>query len=193
MSLRINFIATTLGGKMKSYPLPFPAGTRHEKIRNHEPKDNEPIGYKLLSHERFVSTKHAKDLAVDLGTPVLAIKKGMVVSMKNDSDTYMNPKIHPRYKVLFQENKIDSEESRRLDEELLEFAGKYTNYVQVNQVDGYIAEYVHLDKNVQVNVKQKVMQGDILGFVGMTGITDRPHLHLNIFESLSIPFKLRKK
>jgi len=178
---------------MKSYFSPFPEGTKYEKIRNHEPKDNEPIGYKLLSHGRFVSTKNAKDLAVKLGTPVLAIKKGVVVSMKNDSDTYINPKIHPRYKVLFQENNIDSEELKRLDEELLEFAGKYTNYVQVNQVDGYIAEYLHLDKNVQVNVKQKVMQGDILGFVGMTGITTGPHLHLNIFESLSIPFELRKR
>jgi murein DD-endopeptidase MepM/ murein hydrolase activator NlpD len=180
---------------MKSYPIPFPKGTEYKEIKNKLGKDK-PLGYGFLSHERFLSTKYAKDLSVKIGTHVLAIEDGVVVSMKNDSDTYMNPKIHPRYKVLFEDESIKPlaiEVIEKLDNELMEFAGKYTNYVQVNQVDGSIAEYLHLDKNVQVDAKQKIMQGDVIGFVGMTGITTRPHLHLNIFENLSIPFELRER
>ncbi len=175
----------------KSYFLPFPQGTEYEEIKDDDPEAIKLPAYSILSHGRFASTTHAKDLAVRLGTPVLAIENGVVIAVKNDSDKYINPKTHPRYKILFVEKSIDDEELKRLDEELLEFAGKYTNYVQVSQVDGSIAEYLHLGKNVRVDVKQKIMRGDKIGFVGMTGITTGPHLHLNTFESLSIPFELR--
>ena len=172
---------------MKIYPSPFPKGIKCEEAPDDSPE------YSIFSHKRFASTREAKDLPAEIGTPVLAIESGVVALVKNDSDRYINPQTHPRYKILFIEKNIDSEELKRLDGELLEFAGKYTNYVQINQVDGSIAEYLHLDKNVQVDVKQKIMRGDKIGFVGMTGITTGPHLHLNIFESLSIPFELRER
>jgi murein DD-endopeptidase MepM/ murein hydrolase activator NlpD len=175
---------------MKSYPIPFPKGTEYKEIKNKLGKDRPP-GYRLLSHERFLSTKHAKDLSVKIGTPVLAIEDGVVVSIKNDSDKYINPKTHPRYEILFRKNNMSIEELKRLGDELLEFTGRYTNYVQVNQVDNHIVEYVHLNKNIPVSLKQKIKNGDIVGFVGMTGVTDRPHLHLNLFENRSVPFKLR--
>ena len=173
--------------KMKSYFSPFPKGTKYEEI------PDELSEYNFFSHKRFVSTREAKDLAVDIGTPILTIENGVIVSVKNDSDRYINPKIHSRYKVLLERNDSINEKLRRLEDELMEFAKKYTNYVQVSQVDGCIAEYVHLDKNTQVIVKQKVKQGDRIGFVGMTGVTDRPHLHLNIFENVSVPFELRER
>lgn len=172
-----------------SFPIPFPKGTKYKEIED-DPEKYKLPGYRLLSHQRLASTRYAKDLSVRIGTPVLAVEDGVVVSIQSDSDKYINPITHSRYKVLFRENNLSIEELKRLEGELIEFSKKYTNHVQVNQVDDYIAQYIHLGKNTPVRVDQKIKRGDVLGAVGLNGLTTGPHLHINFVEILSVPFEL---
>ena len=174
---------------MRKYPSPFHKGTKYEEAKD-DPELYKFPGYWFLSHQRLPSTKYAKDLLVELGAPILAVEDGTVISVKNDSDKFINPITHPRYEVLFRENNLSIEELEVLKEELLELSEKYTNHVQVNQVDDSVAQYFHLDKNTRVTVKQKIRQGDVLGAVGLNGLTTGPHLHINFAEILSVPFEI---
>ena len=58
---------------------------------------------------------------------------------------------------------------------------KYTNVVAINHGEGFFTEYGHLSKRRVVRVGQKVAEGDVIGYVGMTGITSEPHVHINAF------------
>jgi murein DD-endopeptidase MepM/ murein hydrolase activator NlpD len=44
---------------------------------------------------------------------------------------------------------------------------------------GYQTVYAHLDK-FNVRVGQKVRRGDIIGFVGSSGLSTAPHLHYEV-------------
>jgi len=52
-------------------------------------------------------------------------------------------------------------------------------YITVNHVFGYKSIYAHLD-NFNVKQGQKVHRGDVIGFVGNTGMSIAPHLHYEI-------------
>lgn len=56
----------------------------------------------------------------------------------------------------------------------------YGNYVTINHGDGYSSLYAHMDYYV-VSVGQYVVQGQLIGYVGSTGNSTGPHLHLTIF------------
>lgn len=53
------------------------------------------------------------------------------------------------------------------------------NYITIDHGFGYTSTYAHMDK---FNVKrgQKVKRGDVIGFVGSTGLSVAPHLHYEI-------------
>ncbi|MGM0156500.1 hypothetical protein IGI47_000788 [Enterococcus sp. AZ191] len=53
------------------------------------------------------------------------------------------------------------------------------NYVVIEHEDGTAMLYAHQDKFV-VNVGQQVSQGSLIGFVGSTGNSTGPHLHLEL-------------
>jgi murein DD-endopeptidase MepM/ murein hydrolase activator NlpD len=55
----------------------------------------------------------------------------------------------------------------------------YGNHIIVNHGFGYKTGYAHLDK-FNVRVGQKVKRGDIIGFVGSTGMSLAPHLHYEV-------------
>ncbi len=144
--------------------IPFPEGTKFKIIK---PK----------LHELFEETRYALDLIVEVGTPVLAVREGKVVWVKSDSNKYFRP----------------ADLSALPLEEIKEIASKYTNGVCIKHPDGTFAEYLHLDKNVKVKVGDWVEEGEIIGYVGFSGILEKPHLHLNIFvlsgnRAKSIPF-----
>ena len=52
-------------------------------------------------------------------------------------------------------------------------------YVVVNHGDGYSSLYMHMTK-YEVSVGQTVSQGQLLGYVGSTGVSTGPHLHFAI-------------
>ncbi|MBQ8834181.1 MAG: peptidoglycan DD-metalloendopeptidase family protein [Oscillospiraceae bacterium] len=58
-------------------------------------------------------------------------------------------------------------------------AGGAGNYVSINHLDGFSSIYMHMTHYV-VSVGQTVAQGQIIGYVGSTGISTGPHLHFGI-------------
>lgn len=53
------------------------------------------------------------------------------------------------------------------------------NYVQINHGDGYRSIYMHMTRYV-VSPGESVQAGQIIGYVGSSGLSDGPHLHFGI-------------
>ena len=58
-------------------------------------------------------------------------------------------------------------------------AGGAGNYVSINHGDGFASIYMHMTHYV-VYAGQSVAQGQLIGYVGSTGISTGPHLHFGI-------------
>ena len=58
-------------------------------------------------------------------------------------------------------------------------AGGAGNYVSINHLDGFASIYMHMTHYV-VQKDQTVSAGQIIGYVGSTGISTGPHLHFGI-------------
>ena len=58
-------------------------------------------------------------------------------------------------------------------------AGGAGNYVSINHLDGFSSIYMHMPHYV-VSAGQPVSQGQMIGYVGSTGISTGPHLHFGI-------------
>jgi murein DD-endopeptidase MepM/ murein hydrolase activator NlpD len=55
----------------------------------------------------------------------------------------------------------------------------YGNYVKINHGFGYETLYAHMSKYI-VKKGQKIKRGEIIGFVGNSGISTAPHLHYEV-------------
>lgn len=53
------------------------------------------------------------------------------------------------------------------------------NYVSINHGDGYSSIYMHLQRYI-VSGGQYVQAGQLIGYVGSTGLSEGPHLHFGI-------------
>jgi len=60
------------------------------------------------------------------------------------------------------------------------FNGGFGRYLKVNHGYGTVTHYGHLSKS-EVKVGQKVKRGDIIGYVGNTGLSTGPHLHYEVY------------
>ncbi len=63
---------------------------------------------------------------------------------------------------------------------VVEFVGKkggYGNVVMINHQGRYETVYGHLSRFGNIHKGQRVSQGEVIGYVGMTGVTSGPHLH----------------
>ena len=58
-------------------------------------------------------------------------------------------------------------------------AGGAGNYVSINHLDGFASIYMHMTHYV-VSQGQSVSQGQLIGYVGSTGVSTGPHLHFGI-------------
>jgi murein DD-endopeptidase MepM/ murein hydrolase activator NlpD len=60
-------------------------------------------------------------------------------------------------------------------------SGGAGNYLMINHGKGIISEYMHLNKFVStIKVGDSVKKGQVIGYVGSTGNSTGPHLHLGI-------------
>ncbi len=153
---------------MISYVHPFRRGL---KVQASKPPEGR------YAHENHPESRYAIDFLLPLGDPILASADGEVAVAKHDSDMYIS----------------DMAEMKRMSiEQLIEFAERYTNCVCIYHDDGTFAEYSHLDTRAVVAEGQKVEQGQVIGYCGMSGLTTEPHLHFNRFKvidgkAISIP------
>jgi len=121
-----------------------------------------------FSH-RQAHSRHAIDIPLPVGTPVVAVRDGRVM----DSARW------------FHRNGRDPERD-----------GPRANYVRVLHDDGTMAIYAHLDYGgVSVRDGQRVHAGQQLGHSGNTGYSTGPHLHFALqvndrMQLRSIPFRM---
>ena len=96
-------------------------------------------------------------------------------------------KMHPILKVEKLHNGIDlkAEEGTPVVAtasgtiEIAEFDNDHGNYVQIKHSDTFETRYSHL-KNFIVKSGSEVNKGDIIGYVGNTGMSTAPHLHYEV-------------
>lgn len=60
-------------------------------------------------------------------------------------------------------------------------SGSYGNVVYLDHGYGYQTRYAHMSE-LNVHVGEKVKRGDVIGFVGTTGLSSAPHLHYEVLK-----------
>jgi len=97
-------------------------------------------------------------------------------------------RVHPIYKIVKFHYGIDFTAPQGTDiyvtgdgviESLVYSKRGYGNHIIVNHGFGYKTLYAHLDR-FNVRVGQKVKRGEVIGFVGSTGVSLAPHLHYEV-------------
>lgn len=131
-----------------AYALPFEVG---ESFRVDQGEGGS------FSHQPFSVQNHlAIDFGMPVGTPIHAIRDGVVFNIVEDKPSGGN-------------NPALASEA---------------NYVQVLHSDGTYAEYVHLDQNgVTVSLGDTVARGQMIALSGDSGYVDGAHLHLALIRN----------
>jgi len=60
-----------------------------------------------------------------------------------------------------------------------EYTYDYGNFIIIRHKHGYYTRYAHMLR-FNVNVGQRVQQGEVIGYIGNTGISTGPHLHYEV-------------
>ncbi len=140
------------------YALPFPADRRFRISQGFDG---------AFSHNE-AQNRHAVDIGMPEGTPVLAARDGIVMTVDND----------------YYGNGLD-----------LDKYGDRANNVRIVHADGTMAVYAHLQlESARVQVGDRVHAGQVLALSGETGYTNGPHLHFVVQRNanmtmLSVPFQ----
>jgi murein DD-endopeptidase MepM/ murein hydrolase activator NlpD len=61
----------------------------------------------------------------------------------------------------------------------IEYVEDFGNYILIRHKHGYYTRYAHLLSS-RVRVGQRVQQGEVIGYIGNTGLSTGPHLHYEI-------------
>ncbi len=98
------------------------------------------------------------------------------------------PRIHPYYKIIKFHAGMDFTAPRGTEiyatgdgviSTIITSNRGYGNYIVIDHGFGYSSLYAHLDR-FNVRKGQKVQRGEVIGFVGNTGMSLAPHLHYEV-------------
>jgi len=65
--------------------------------------------------------------------------------------------------------------------EIMKYHGNYGRYVKIKHNKKYSTLYAHLDRfSKKFSTGSKIKQGDVIGYVGSTGMSTGPHLHYEV-------------
>ena len=65
--------------------------------------------------------------------------------------------------------------------EEVKYKGEYGNYMRIRHANGYSTAYAHMSRYAPGTAEGvRVRQGQVIGFVGATGLVSGPHLHFEI-------------
>ncbi len=124
------------------YTLPFSSGSAYKVMQGY---------FGDYSHQG----EYALDFQMPEGTPIVAMRGGTVVQVKQDSDRG-GPNVS--------------------------FANE-GNYILIYHEDGTFAVYFHLRKNgSMVREGARVRQGQRIAYSGNTGWSSEPHLHVSVLS-----------
>ena len=149
------------------YPLPFGKGVYLRVVQA-------PGG--VLTTHKDALNRHAVDFGIPVGTPVLAVRAGTVIEVR------------------------DGFGAGRADPALAE----KTNLVSIVHADGTFALYAHLAPNrISVRPGEKVEAGQVIAHSGKSGFAAGPHLHFDLRRAVigpdgvvtqeSLPFAFYRK
>jgi murein DD-endopeptidase MepM/ murein hydrolase activator NlpD len=102
------------------------------------------------------------------------------------SSAFSRSRFHPILRVNRPHNGVDYAAAagtpvRAVGDGVVRRAGNgdgYGNVVDIAHTRGYMSRYAHLQRFAQgIRPGVRVSQGDIIGYVGMTGLATAPHLH----------------
>ncbi|GHT99505.1 peptidase M23 [Spirochaetia bacterium] len=58
--------------------------------------------------------------------------------------------------------------------------GGFGYYIIIKHKHGFYTRYAHMQPNSRVKIGQRVQQGDVIGYVGNTGLSTGPHVHYEV-------------
>lgn len=67
--------------------------------------------------------------------------------------------------------------------------GAYGKYIVVNHPNNLATMYAHLSL-IRVESGQAVQRGDIIGYIGNSGLSTGPHLHFTLYDSRTVELRL---
>lgn len=106
----------------------------------------------LVTHQ---DKPYAIDFCVPENTPILAAREGVVIEVVQE----------------FKESGWKKELKNK------------ANYINILHDDGFITRYIHLTHmGARVSVGDQVKINQIIGYAGMTGFSNGPHLHFELLE-----------
>lgn len=165
-----------------------------EKINNSDLIINTAQRLDKISKQLYVQTKSFDEViakALDRELMLSALPAIQPVSNKDLSRTASGYgwRIHPIYKIRKFHEGMDftaptgTEIYATADGVISEIETNehrgYGNMAMIDHGYGYITLYAHMDR-IKVKLGQHVKRGDIIGYVGNTGLSTAPHLHYEV-------------